>query len=52
MSKVIDLDETLFPGVVFTEDDLMTEDEINDWLYGEGSDDDDAWVAMMTNKAH
>jgi len=44
--------ETLFPLVQWEDIDMLTKEELDDWLYGDGSIEDDAWVEQLTNKAH
>ena len=47
--KEIYITEGPFKGCSFDE---MTQEELEDWLYGDGADDDDAWVASMTDQLH
>ena len=44
MDKWITTDESLFPNRVITEDDMMSEEELHEYLYGEWADEDDAWT--------
>lgn len=44
MTKKVYIEEGLFEG---TEWELMCEDELDDWLYGEGSQADDEWTEWL-----
>lgn len=47
MTKKVCIDEGLFEG---TEWEMMSDEETNEWLYGEGSEDDDEWTQYLIDE--